>query len=89
MTKVSYGILSENWEAFTGKNGSGPSFWEHIKVLLGKRKPQAIGKLLREILEKLNECALQFFKWTTSLTIHGFHYVDFRCATSKLPTSKN
>jgi hypothetical protein len=47
MTKVSYGILSENWEAFTGKNGSGPSFWEHIKVLLGKRKPQAIGKLLR------------------------------------------
>ena len=47
------------------------------------------GKVLRGGSWRNSMNAMQSFKWITSLPIHRFHYVGFRCATSKLPTSNN
>jgi|TARA_B100000959_G_C14784527_1_gene542950 hypothetical protein len=37
-------ILPENWEAFTDRMGMGVgrAFWKYIKILLGKRRSQAV-----------------------------------------------
>ena len=49
----------------------------------------AQGKVLRGGSWRNSMNAMQSFKWITSLPIHRFHYVGFRCATSKLPTRNN
>ncbi len=47
------------------------------------------GKVLRGGSWRNSMNAMQSSKWITSLPIHRFHYVGFRCAISKLPTSNN
>ena len=47
------------------------------------------GKVLRGGSWRNSMNAMQSSKWITSLPIHRFHYVGFRCASSKLPTSNN
>jgi formylglycine-generating enzyme required for sulfatase activity len=45
----------------------------------------AQGKVLRGGSWRNSMNAMQSFKWITSLPIHRFHYVGFRCVSSKLP----
>jgi len=47
------------------------------------------GKVLRGGSWRNSMNAMQSSKRITSLPIHRFHYVGFRCAISKLPTSNN
>ena len=47
------------------------------------------GKVLRGGSWRNSMNAMQSSKWITSLPIHRFHYVGFRCASSKLPANSN
>jgi len=47
------------------------------------------GKVLRGGSWRNSMNAMQSSKWVTSLPIHKFHYVGFRCVSTKLPISNN
>ena len=47
------------------------------------------GKVLRGGSWRNSINAMQSSKWITSLPIHRFHYVGFRCVSSKLPSNCN